>query len=399
MAGVDAAGDIPIGGPRRAGRPPSLGPDQLDRVAEMVRARPNASLDELGEQIEAELGVGLHRATLARYLLRLGFERVLPPTSKEAKVEDAAREAEAVVEDPGSEGVAQRYGYGPEHRVKAPEAAYLYGLSDAEWELVRDIFEDKVRGVPRKYERRAMVDAMCYAVRGGVPWRMLPKDFPPWHMVFKTFKRWAAQGRFEVMYDRLREKWRERVGRSADPTAAVIDTQSVKTSAQGGPKGFDGAKKVKGRKRHLLTDTLGLILVVLIQTACTQDRDGADAVVAAGLAKIPTITKVFADEGYAGQCRKRLQAAHPGLAVEIVRRPGNRSVGRRLEPQLELPIPEVTRAFVPLPRRWVIERTNAWNDRPRRLAKDQDRTLQSSTAWIWLTEARRLLRRVVAEPA
>ena len=111
-------------------------------------------------------------------------------------------------------------------------------------------------------------------------------------------------------------------------------------------------------------------------------------------------SRLYADEGYAGACRTRLQAEHPGLTVEVVRHPANRSVGRRVQAQQALPLPVFEpKTFVPLPKRWVIERTNAWNDRPRRMAKDQDRSLQSSTAWIWFTEARRLLRRITAGPA
>ena len=381
--------------PRRAGRPPKFDAAALLVVEQIVRENPSDSLGDLADRIELATGIRASEQTLRKRLSELGFVRVVPPRKAPRPV--AASEAgEASPED----GTPTRYGYGPEHREKAPEALYPHGLSDAEWNLVADLFEDKVRGVPRKYSRRSMVDAMAYAVRGGVPWRMLPREFPPWHMVYKTFHRWSRQGRFERMYDRLRRMWREREGRSAEPTAAVIDAQSVKTSAQGGPKGFDAGKKVKGRKRHLLTDTLGLLLAVVLQVASTQDRDGADEVVAAGMVKAPTVRKLYTDEGYAGKCKRRLEAAHPGLSVEVARHPANRSVGVRVQGQQTLPLPEFApKTFVPLPKRWVIERTNAWNDRPRRLAKDQDRSLESSTAWIWFTEARRLLHRLAVPAA
>lgn len=377
---------------RGRGRPPLFDAAALLVIEGIAQRNPTASLEELIDLVEAETGIRAGRSTLGKRLKDLGFTRVVPARrpSATASPPEAATESE-----PGS----PRYGYGAQHREQAPEALYPHCLSDAEWELVRDIFEDPVRGVERRYSRRSMVDAMCYVVRGGVPWRMLPHEFPPWHQVYKTFRRWAAQDRFERMYDRLRRMWREREGRSAEPTAAVIDSQSVKTSAQGGPKGFDGGKKVKGRKRHLMTDVLGLLLVVVVQVASVQDRDGADEVVEAGMAKAPTIEKLYADAGYGGKCRTRLEATHPGLSVEIARHPANRSVGRRLQGQEMLPLPVFApKTFVPLPKRWVVERTNAWNDRPRRLAKDQDRTLLSSTAWIWFAEGRRLLRRL-AVPA
>jgi len=380
----------------RAGRPPTFDAAALVEVERIAQENPSASLGELVDRIEAATGIRSSTATLRKRLSELGFVRVLPPRKPKAGTTSTAADQEMGPDTPAP----VQYGYKDEHREKPPEAPYPHCLSDAEWKVVADLFEDKARGVPRRYSRRSMVNAMCYVVRGGIPWRMLPHEFPPWHQVYKTFQRWSEQGRFEQMYDRLRKMWREREGRSPEPTAAVIDSQSVKTSAQGGPKGFDAGKKVKGRKRHLMTDTLGLLLAVVVQVASVQDRNGADEVVKAGLAKAPTVEILFTDEGYAGKCRTRLEATYPGFTVEVVRHPANRSVGRRVQAQQVFPLPEFEpKRFVPLPKRWVIERTNAWNDRPRRMAKDQDRSLQSSTAWIWFAESRRLLRRVAAGSA
>ncbi|MBS9405669.1 IS5 family transposase [Halomonas sp. TRM85114] len=149
-----------------------------------------------------------------------------------------------------------------------------------------DIFEsDGDRGTPPRYPRRLLVDACCYVVRSGCSWRMLPKDFPAWQNVYRTFHRWSQQGKFEQMHDRLRAQWREREGRTHMPSAAVLDAQSTRSSPQGGTSGYDAGKKVKGRKRHVLVDTLGLILAVSVTAASVQDRDGAHPVMANGMEK------------------------------------------------------------------------------------------------------------------
>ncbi len=225
---------------------------------------------------------------------------------------------------------------------------------------------------------------------------MLPKDFPSWQVVYKTFRRWQARGLFEAMYDQLRLLWRARQHRAADPTAVILDSQSVKTSPQGGPKGYDAAKKIKGRKRHLVTDTLGLLIAVVITVGSTQDRDAALPAMDLALAKVPGIQKAYVDSAYAGRRAQEIQEQRH-VQVEVVRRPANLKVGHWQQGQL--PLFDLVKGFVLLPKRWVIERTNAWNDRPRRMNKDHDRNLSVSAAWVWLTEGRMLLRRLTAAPA
>jgi transposase len=378
-----------VGGTTKGGRPPLFDAQALEVLERIARANSTATTDELRRLVAEETGIEASRVTVQKRLSDLGFERRSAPAPTTADL------AESIPAGPA------RYGYSDRHRRVATEALYPHGMSDAEWELVRDIFEDKVRGNPRKYTRRAMVDAISYVVRGGIPWRMLPREFPGWHQVYKTFRRWAHQGRFERMHDRLRGMWREREGRADSPTAAALDSQSVKTSPQGGEKGYDAGKKIKGRKRHLLTDTLGLILAVLITGAAVQDRDGSHEVVAAGLRKHATVERIFVDSAYAGKCKRTLERDHPGLTVEVARHPADRSVGRLVQAgQQELPLDLPSRGtFIPLPKRWVVERTNAWNLRPRRLVADQDRTIESATAWIWFAEARRISRLLTSDVA
>jgi transposase len=290
---------------------------------------------------------------------------------------------------------ARSYGYSALHRDSGDAQRYPSSLTDHEWKLVADIFENSGgRGRPARYPRREILDACCYVLRSGCAWRMLPKEFPHWDDVYKTFRRWAAAGKFEQMHDRLRAAWRQREQRESQPTAGVVDSQSVKTSQQGGPKGFDAGKKVKGRKRHLIVDTLGLLLAVMITPANVQDRDAAPDLVKFALQKYASLKKVFVDSAYAGRCAHEIREKH-SVEVEVVRR-GNPAVGRWHEGQM--PLFPMAKGFVVLPKRWVVERTNAWNDRPRRMSKDHDRRLDVAVAWIWLTEARLLVRRIAYEP-
>jgi len=368
------------------GRPPKLSPDDITALVGLVRDHPLLSLDDTVCAFRKRTGITISVPTVRKYLRAAGFERTRP-TKKEKR--EAEQESSGLRGDPPS---PRKYGYNQSHRDPGDAVRYPCGLTDAEWKQVQHLFDPATRtGRPEKYPRRQMLDACVYVLRSGCSWRMLPKDFPNWQLVYKTFRRWTARGLFETMYDELRRLWRVREQRNVDPTAMVVDSQSVKTSPQGGPAGYDAGKKVKGRKRHLVTDTLGLLVAVLVTAASTQDRDAAIPVTDLALEKVPGLEILFADSGYAGKIRTEIREHHK-IEVEIVRHPRNRNVGRWQESQQSLP--EIPKGFVPLPKRWVVERTNAWTDRPRRMNKDHDRNLTVSTAWIWLTQARMLLRRV-----
>ena len=224
---------------------------------------------------------------------------------------------------------------------------------------------------------------------------MLPKEFPAWQNVYRTFRRWVEQGKFEQVHDRLRGLWREREGREVAPTAAVLDAQSTRISPQGGESGYDAGKKVKGRKRHLVVDTLGLLLAVSVTAASVQGSDGAHPVVASTMAKYPSVETLFVDSGYAGQCAQTVSQCH-GVQVEVVRHPANKNVGRWVHPdQPDLfTVQADASGFVVLAKRWVVERTHAWNERARRLVMHHDRLSIVSETWVWLTEARLLMRRL-----
>jgi putative transposase len=367
---------------RRPGRPFALEDTHIEALRLIVREMPTATLPQIADALNARCATTVCDTTVRRALRAAGIERLRP------RPVQAARSATTS---------PKRYGYKPAHRRRAPEGGFSTSLTDAEWALVADLFErpEGGRGMPPRFARRLMVDACCYVLRTGCAWRLLPTTFPPWGTVYRSFSRWAEQGVFEQMHDRLREQWRLRIGKGASPSAAVLDAQSTRSSPQGGSVGFDAGKKVKGRKRHVLVDTLGLLLAVTITAASVQDRDGAAAVVALACSKVPGLARLYVDGAYAGQCAHALEAAHASLTVEVVRHPANGH--QRVFHENQLPLwskPAPVAGFTPLPKRWVVERTHAWNERSRRLVMHHDRSLVTATAWVWLAEARILANRL-----
>jgi transposase len=351
-------------------------------LVQIVESDPTITLLEIRREFTRRTGMLITKGPVTKALERQGV--VLVPSHKAVVIEKAP------VKPP-------RYGYTGAHRRHAPEQDYPSSLTDAEWALVQDIFENKGRGLPPRISRRTVVDACCYVVRSGCAWRMLPRHFPSWQNVYRTFRRWSEQGKFERMHDRLREQWREREARSVEPTAAVLDSQSTRGSAQGGDTGFDGGKKVKGRKRHLLVDTLGLLLAVSVTAANIHDHVGAHPIVAEGFAKYPNIQTLYVDNGYAGQCAQTISQRHE-TQVKVIRHPANKNVGRWVRSQqLDLfTVQANANGFVPQAKRWVVERSHAWNDRARRLAVHYDRLPRVAEAWVWLAQGRILLRRLTA---
>jgi len=230
------------------------------------------------------------------------------------------------------------------------------------------------------YSRRDLVNACSYVLRTGCAWRLLPETFPPWQAVYKAFSRWVAAGIFEQMHDRLREQWRARMGRASMLTAAVIDAQSTRASPQGGESGFDAGKKVKGRKRNLVVDTMGLLIAVTVTAASVQDREAAAAVVAQACAKSPRLEKLYTDGAYGGKCAHDIEESHH-IRVEVVRRPGNSRIGTLHDPKMAPePTAVINSGFTILPERWGVERTHAWTERWRRTVMHHDRKLAVSAA-------------------
>lgn len=259
--------------------------------------------------------------------------------------------------------------------------AYPSNLTDTQWHYIEKELEAAMLSRKRIRPLRSIIDAIFYVSKGGIQWRCMPSDLPPWQTVYYYYRKWRQNGFWQWLHDLLYQKVRRQAGKADSPSVGIMDSQSVKTCQTGGQRGYDAAKRIKGRKRHLLVDTLGLLIVLIVHRADIDERQGAKYLLGRLLKRMVDFKRIkvfFADQGYSGQTMQDWVAktfSSWGCRLEIV---------KKIHPK----------AFKALPKRWIVERTFGWLNLYRRLSKDYETDTKSAETMIQIAMIHIMLKKL-----
>jgi len=353
--------------PQRRGNPPRLTSALVDELVALVTATPSLRLYELAAEMTQRAGFKVSEQMVSRALRSRGVGK-----------RRLVREKRLAV------GAVDGTRYGPQHRRKPEDRphrrAYPSDFTDAEWAVVEPPWLQHAAALPTEHELRDVLDALRYIGATGCQWRFLPHEYPPFTTVRRWFDQWKRDGTVDRVNADLRRLLRRRVGREDTPSLLIVDSQSVKAREGGSGRGYDGAKKVAGRKRHSAVDTMGLPWLLAVHAADIQDRDGIDQVVPTDVrSRFPRLEQILADGGYQGRAEQKT-LARTGVPLKIARRRGDNTTGEWAA--LEGPPPTAPGGFQVVPLRWIVERSQSWVGRRRRLSSDYERSAETSAEWL-----------------
>lgn len=355
--------------PIRSGFAPMFSDADMDVLKEWVLEHPTARLWEVVEFVSNEMKIPASEPTVRRALAARGISK------------RHLKRAQADNTEPRSR---QTFRYNERHRRK-PESkphrrSYPSDFTESEWAAVEPMWSTMAVAKPTSHSVRDVLEAIRHILATGCPWRYLPHDFPPHTTTRRWFDTWNRDGTLARVNDAIRRLLRRRSAREETPSVIIVDSQSVKCREGGEQRGYDGGKKIAGRKRHVAVDTEGFVWNLEVHSSSVQDRDGIDLLLPDNITTaLPRLARILVDAGYQGRAEQRT-TARTGVPVEVIRRRGDTTNGEWSSK--DAPSPAYKEGFRVLPKRWIVERSFAWCNRRRRLSVDYERKADVAKAWV-----------------